>query len=129
LLAGRLDFTAAVVASSGALLQRGALRLLAVFSERRHPAYPDVPTIGEQGFDATQPSFASLYAPRGTPGPVLDRLELACRRAMESWMFRRAAETGGVVVDFMGRAELGRRLVEQHAAFGRLLRELRVEPQ
>ncbi len=129
LVAGRLDFTAAVVATAGGLLQRGELRLLAVFSERRHPTFPDVPTVAEAGFaDATQPSFASLYAPRGTPAPVLERLELACRRAAGSEAFRRAAAAGGVVVDWMGRAELQRRIEAQHAAFGRLLRDLGVEP-
>jgi tripartite-type tricarboxylate transporter receptor subunit TctC len=130
LLGGRLDFTAAVVATAGGLLRRGELRLLAVFSERRHPAFPDVPTVAEAGFPgALQPSFASLYAPRGTPASVLDRLELACRRAVESEAFRRAAAAGGVVVDWMGRAELQQRIEAQHAAFGRLLRNLGVEPE
>jgi tripartite-type tricarboxylate transporter receptor subunit TctC len=128
-VASRLDFTATVVASAGSLLSRGDLRLLAVFSARRHPNFPAVPSIRELGMDAMQPSFASLYAPRGTPDAVLDRLELACRNAVNSEPFRRAAAAGGVVIDYMGRAELSRRLAEQYAAFGALLRQLGVEPE
>ena len=88
-LAGRLDFSATVVASASGLIDGDRLRLIAVFSARRHPDYPNVPTAREQGIDAQQLSQVGIYAPRGTPEPVLAKLEEACRTGTEEEAFRR----------------------------------------
>ncbi|HYF06240.1 MAG TPA: tripartite tricarboxylate transporter substrate binding protein [Acetobacteraceae bacterium] len=128
-IAGRLDFAAIVVASGVPMARAGQTRLIAVFSERRHPAFPEVPTAREQGVDALQPSYAALWAPRATPEPVLERLQEACRRAMETEGFRRVAENWGVVPDFRPRGELAARLRAEHEEIGRTLRTLGVEPE
>jgi tripartite-type tricarboxylate transporter receptor subunit TctC len=129
LLGGRLDFATIVVATGGPMIKNGQLRLIGVFSERRHPEFPDAPTMREQGIDIVQPSYAGLYAPRGTPKPVLERLEAACRRALDTEAFRRAAASIGAAIDFRDRAELARLLTEEYATFGRILRELGVRAQ
>ncbi|MGG5818443.1 tripartite tricarboxylate transporter substrate binding protein [Falsiroseomonas sp. HW251] len=128
-LAGRLDFSAIVVASGVPMARAGQMRLVGVFSDTRHPAFPDVPTAREQGIDALQPSYAALFATRGTPDAVLDRLEAACRTAMQTESFRRVADNWGVVPDFRGRAELQRRLNDEYEATGKVLRDLGVQPE
>lgn len=128
-IAGRLDFAAVVVASGGEMIRAGRLRLLGVFSARRHPEFPEVPTMAEQGIDAVQHSFAGVHAPAGTPAPVLDRLEAACRAAVVDPVFRRVARANGVVVDFRGRAEQDRLLAELSTGFARVLHDLGVRPQ
>ncbi len=128
-LAGRLDFAAIVVASGVPMARAGQTRLIGVFSETRHPAFPDVPTAREQGIDALQPSYAALFATKGTPEPVLNRLEMACRTAMQTEGFRRVAENWGVVPDFRGRAELAQRVASEYEATGKVLRELGVQPE
>ncbi|MBP0463474.1 tripartite tricarboxylate transporter substrate binding protein [Roseomonas sp. PWR1] len=128
-IAGRLDFAAIVVASGVPMARAGQTRLVAVFSEGRHPAFPDVPTAREQGIDALQPSYAGLFAPRGTPEPVLARLEAACRAAMETDGFRRFAENWGAVASFRGRAELQRLLTAEYEATGAAFRALGVTPE
>jgi tripartite-type tricarboxylate transporter receptor subunit TctC len=128
-IAGRLDFAAIVVASGVPMARVGQTRLVAVFSEGRHPAFPDVPTAREQGVDAFQPSFAALWATRGTPEPILDRLQEACRRAMETESFKRFAENWGAVPQFRGRADLGRLLASEYEATGKAFRELGVQPE
>ena len=128
-LAGRLDFSAIVVASGVPMARAGQTRLIGVFSDTRHPAFPDVPTAKEQGIDALQPSYAALFATRGTPAPVLDRLEAACRSAMQTEGFARVAANWGVVPDFRPRAELARRLADEYEATGKVLRELGVQPE
>jgi tripartite-type tricarboxylate transporter receptor subunit TctC len=129
LLGGRLDFVTMVVASAGPMIRNGELRLLGVFSEARHPEFPEAPTMREQGIDAVQPSYAALFAPRGTPEPVLVQLEDACRRALETDAFKRAAQNLGAAIAFRNRAQLRDLLAEEYASFGRDLRALRVEPQ
>ncbi len=128
-MAGRLDFASIVVASGAEYIRDGQLRLLGVFSNRRHPDFPDVPTLREQGINAEQLSFAGVFAPRATPPAVLDRLEAACRRAVDTEQFRRVAASTGTVVEFRPRAEQARMVAEAHASFGRVLRELGVEPE
>jgi tripartite-type tricarboxylate transporter receptor subunit TctC len=128
LLAGRLDFSAAVVASASALIADGKLRLIAVFSAERHPDFPDVPTAREQGIDALQPSQVGIYAPAGTPEPVLARLEEACRTGVEDLGFRRVAANSRVVIRYMPRAAFAAMVREEYENYGRILRELGVQP-
>ncbi|WP_176952656.1 tripartite tricarboxylate transporter substrate binding protein [Belnapia rosea] len=128
-LAGRLDFSAAIVSSVAELAKAGRMRMLAVFSENRHPAFPDVPTAREQGIDALQFSQVGIYAPRGTPAPVLDRLEAACRAALDQPAVLRVLANTASPARFLPRAALTRMIREEYANYGRILRALGVEPQ
>ena len=58
-----------------ALLKAGKLRALAVTSEQRMPAYPQVPTMKEQGIDLSVNLWAGVFAPAGTPSAIVKRLE------------------------------------------------------
>lgn len=129
LLAGRIDFSAAIVASASGLIDGDRLRLIAVFSARRHPDYPNVPTAREQGIDAQQLSQVGLYAPAGTPEAVLARLEEACRTGTQDEAFRRVAAARRVPVNFMSRADFTAMVRSEYVAYGRILRELGVQPE
>jgi tripartite-type tricarboxylate transporter receptor subunit TctC len=128
-LAGRLDFSAAVVSSAAELVEAGKLRLITVFSNRRHPDFPNVPTAVEQGVNAVQLSQVGIYAPRGTPAAVLDRLEEACRTGLETPAVRQVLATTRAPGSFMTRAALNTMLREEYATYGRILRELGVQPE
>jgi tripartite-type tricarboxylate transporter receptor subunit TctC len=61
----------------------GDLRALAVASPRRSPLAPDVPTFAEQGYPAVEMiEHIAMLAPAGTPQPVLQTLNAACRAAL-----------------------------------------------
>ena len=57
------------------LLKAGKMRALAVTSEQRMPAYPQVPTLKEQGIDLAVSLWTGLFAPAGTPASIVRRLE------------------------------------------------------
>ncbi len=63
--------------------QSGNVRALAVTSLERSPTAPDVPTMDEtfKGFEAT--SWHGLFAPAGTPKPVVDKLAAEVKRILE----------------------------------------------
>ncbi len=69
------------------------VRLLGVFAETRHPAFPNVPTVKEQGYDVSPASFGGLLAPAATPANVIDKLAGACAGAArdETYESRRQA--------------------------------------
>ena len=82
LLAGRIDV---VIASAGALLphiRSGRLRLIAVSTAQRDPAYPDVPAINETvpGFDVF--GWFGLLTTAGTPASVMKKLHAELARIL-----------------------------------------------
>lgn len=68
------------------------MRALASFGARRHPAFPEVPTLKELGYDVEFYVWAGAFAPAGTPAPVLATLREAIRRGVNSTEFRTAME-------------------------------------
>jgi tripartite-type tricarboxylate transporter receptor subunit TctC len=62
-------------ASSASMIKAGKLRPVAVLAEQRLKDYPDVPTLAEAGFpDVGTLHWQSMFAPAGTPKPVLDTI-------------------------------------------------------
>ncbi|OWT73775.1 MULTISPECIES: tripartite tricarboxylate transporter substrate binding protein [unclassified Achromobacter] len=75
LIAGHTDFMFSAVAPAIGQIQAGHLRALGVTSSERLEALPDVPTIaqaGVAGYDSV--AWYGLFAPRGTPADVVDRI-------------------------------------------------------
>ena len=68
----------------------GKVRVLATWGEARHPALPDVPTLKELGYDAQFSQWTGLFAPAGTPEPVVAKLREAARAAVADPTFQSA---------------------------------------
>lgn len=100
LLAGRLSFGAVLASSINPQLQAGTLRLLAVYADRRHPSFPQVPTLGDAGVRVVQLSFGGLLVPAATPSDVLVALEASCEKAIQLPSYREWAKRANQVVDF-----------------------------
>lgn len=64
------------------LIRQYELHPIAFLTETRNPDFPEVPTMREAGYDLVYTIWSGLYAPAGTPEPVLARLEAACDRTM-----------------------------------------------
>jgi tripartite-type tricarboxylate transporter receptor subunit TctC len=96
LLGGRVTMMFDNMPSSLPLVKEGRLRALGVTSAKRSPAAPEIPTIAEQGlpgFDAV--SWFALFAPAGTPRPVVDRLQAEVKRILaQPDIARKLAESG-----------------------------------
>jgi tripartite-type tricarboxylate transporter receptor subunit TctC len=80
-------------------VKAGKMRALAVTSLERNPLYPDIPTIAESGYPGFEAlSWSGLSAPKGTPKPVLDKLETAMAQIMQSPAIKQRMESVGFVV-------------------------------
>lgn len=74
-LGGQVDLYTANVGSLMPLIDAGKVRPIAVTSRERWPDLPDAPSLEELGIrDAVSDTFQGIYAPGGTPQPIIDRL-------------------------------------------------------
>jgi tripartite-type tricarboxylate transporter receptor subunit TctC len=72
------------------------VRAIAMSSATRHPAFPDVPTFREQGFDLVSTSWFALSGPAGMPAPIVERLHRETMAVISTPESRqRFAELGG----------------------------------
>jgi tripartite-type tricarboxylate transporter receptor subunit TctC len=82
-----------------ALIRDGKLKALGISSAKRHPQFPDVPTIAEAGgkpdFEAV--AWHLLSAPAATPRPIVDRLHREMRRITASQEFQKRVIAAGLV--------------------------------
>lgn len=58
-------------------LRLGQMKMVGVLSGRRHPEFPDVQTFAEQGFAIDLPVYGGIFAPVGTPQPIIDAMAKA----------------------------------------------------
>lgn len=122
MLSGELTFASASISG---LYGRG-LDPLAVFADKRHPAYPDTPTLAELGYPAGVPGLNGVFVPQGTPVSVIAAIEKACRTAVESEGFRGFAARLRQTPAFLDAQAFARRLRDDYDAKGRLVRELNI---
>lgn len=78
MLAGTIE----VFADQPNLVPQYNLTPIAVFGDKRVAGLPNVPTMKEAGLDLKFSIWNALFAPKGTPEPVLAKLEAACKAAM-----------------------------------------------
>jgi tripartite-type tricarboxylate transporter receptor subunit TctC len=84
-------------------VRAGKLRALAVSSKQRNPLYPDVPTVSELGYPGFEAlSWSGISVPKGTPQPIVDKLEAALTGAMQSPAVKQRMESVGFVVPVQG---------------------------
>ena len=84
-VAGRTLMTFSPVSTVVGLIAAGKLRALATTTSKRAGALPDVPTMAESGLPGVQTSlWFGLFAPVGTPRPIVDKLAAAAHQAMHT---------------------------------------------
>jgi tripartite-type tricarboxylate transporter receptor subunit TctC len=84
-------------------VKAGKLRALAVSSAQRNALYPDVPTIAESGYKGFEAlSWSGISALKGTPQPIVDKLEAAVAQAMKSDAIKQRMASNGFVIPEQG---------------------------
>ena len=71
-------------------IKAGKLRPLAGWGDKRVEALPDLPTFKELGYDAEFYIWAGLFAPSGTPEPIMKKLRDTVRAAVQDPEFKSA---------------------------------------
>ncbi len=100
LLGGQVDFMIDQTTNTTSHIKAGKIQVYAVTTSQRLPSMPEVPTMSEAGL----PNFKmtvwhALYAPKGTPKPIIDKLSKALQEALKDPNLKqRYAELGAEVV-------------------------------
>lgn len=106
LLGGHIDMMFDNLPTSIGHVRSGTLRALAVTTRTRAPALPDVPTMEEAGVTGYETySWSALFAPAGTPQPVMDVLVQAAIKAVQDPEVKARLEELSCTVEGKGPAE------------------------
>ena len=122
-MGGTLDFSAPAISSIAGKNQR----VLAVLSEKRHPGYPDVPSIAELGVPSVTPGLNGLFVPAGTPAPVIEDIERLCEKVTTSAAFSESAKTLMQVPQFLSATAFRARIDAVYKSNAALVPDLKLE--
>ncbi|HEY4250274.1 MAG TPA: tripartite tricarboxylate transporter substrate-binding protein [Roseomonas sp.] len=127
LIAGNVMFAFATVNSASQLVRDGRLKALAVASDARVTALPEVPTMAEAGFPAVVvDEWNGLYAPAGTPARILTQLHQAVRQTLDTPAVRDRFAQIGAVTRGTSPAEFAPYVAAQRDLMGRLVRDANI---
>jgi len=124
--------TAAVFSgtSSAPLIQQGRLRAIAVTGPQRSPAFPDLPTIGEMypGYEVL--IWLGVFAPAGTPGPVVAKLRHEINASLAEPAVKGRLESAGGLEPLITTPDSFAALIRHDAEkYGALVREIGIRPE
>jgi tripartite-type tricarboxylate transporter receptor subunit TctC len=108
LLAGNIDAISTGPSTVIQHVKAGTVRVLASWGDHRLASLPEVPTLSESGFNAVFFQWSGLFAPAGTPAPVLAKLREAARIAAADPAFVAALATVQTPVQYLDAPELQR---------------------
>jgi tripartite-type tricarboxylate transporter receptor subunit TctC len=92
------------IAAASTHMKAGKLRALASFGAKRAASAPDVPTLKELGYDVEFSLWVGLFAPKGTPEPVVNRLRAEAKKAVAADQFKTAIKNIGDEVAYLDRS-------------------------
>jgi tripartite-type tricarboxylate transporter receptor subunit TctC len=93
------------IAAASGQMKAGKARALASFGAKRSAAFPDVPTMKELGFDIEFYLWVGLFAPKGTPEPIVTKIRDFSRQVATTDQFKQLMANIGQEVAYLDQAE------------------------
>ena len=90
LIGGQVDYMCDQIVNAVPQIQGGTIKAYAIATPERNPALPDLPTAKEAGLPQYEVSaWNAIFAPKGTPRPVIDKLAAALDKALDDQSVRK----------------------------------------
>ena len=106
-LAGQVQVFISTPPSLMQHVQSGKLKGLAVTGKNRHPGMPNVPTTSEAGLPSFQlESWVALYAPAGTPAPVIAKLSDSVKQSLALPEVKERSDAAGVELRYLNPGQM-----------------------
>lgn len=124
LLGGEVQLMIDLTANLSAQVKAGKLKAIAVTSASRVPSFADLPTMEEAGLAGFEVTASDgIYAPAGTPRPVVDRINAAMKQALsEPAVVERLAARGAVAIHSTPEAQLAH-IVKELPMWARVVKD------
>jgi tripartite-type tricarboxylate transporter receptor subunit TctC len=110
-------------------VKEGSLRLLATQGERRMKSFPNVPTFRDLGYDFINETVFMIAAPKGTPEPIIKKLDQAFKKAMDDPQFVQTINNLEFDVAYRNSADTKAYLDDAYNRFGELLKKLGIKKE
>ncbi|CAM3877786.1 Bug family tripartite tricarboxylate transporter substrate binding protein [Bordetella tumulicola] len=124
-LGGRTSMVISGVPPILSFVKSGQLRAIAVADVKRSPLLPNVPTVAEAGLPGAESvAWYGIVAPAGTPPEILDRLHDEINKAVNTPEVQEKFSNLGIVAASDSRADFGKRMMDEHARFKELFKQI-----
>lgn len=125
ILGGQIDMGAGSIALLSPQVKGGKMRAIATAGEKRATAMPDVPTLIEQGFPGlTAYAWWGIYAPAGTPKPIIDKFHAELVKALnQPDVHKTLTESLGMDLVVSSPEALQKWTLEQMAHWGKIVKD------
>jgi tripartite-type tricarboxylate transporter receptor subunit TctC len=128
-MSGQINMVYADMVTGSPQVKSGKVRALGVTSRKRDPLLPEVPAIAETVKDFELIAWFALFAPAGTPQPVVDRLATETRKILDRKEVRERIASLGIQVAPLSPAELGKFQKSELEKWARLAKAANIIPE
>jgi tripartite-type tricarboxylate transporter receptor subunit TctC len=130
MVAGRVDLMFSSYVTAGPHIEDGKLRMLAIAGAKRHPKFPELPTMAEAGFPGVEmEQWFGLFGPAGIPEPIVRKLNEAFVEALESDEVRNTLLPQGSVIIPGTPKDLADMVARDIVRLGQVVKDSGAKPQ
>ena len=129
LLGGEVEAICVPLPEVAGQVQAGKAKVLVVPSAERDPAFPDVPTMKDLGYDVVIELFRGISVPKGTPDDVIAKLEEAFKKGAEDPEFIEFSKKNGFNISFMGKDDFNNYVEPMDAKIAMVMEETGLKKQ
>jgi tripartite-type tricarboxylate transporter receptor subunit TctC len=124
LMGGQIPLVVLTLPTVISHMKAGKLQGLAILARTRHPAFPDMQTVGEAGYVGfEQGIWMGIFAPSATPRPLIARLHAEIVKTLESKDVKERLEGGGNEIRTMAPDEFAAFIKADIARWGKVVKE------
>jgi tripartite-type tricarboxylate transporter receptor subunit TctC len=124
MLGGHITAASGGVQVSQDHIKAGKVRALVLYGEERMKALPDIPTAKELGYDMNAEGYFFIAAPKGTPQPIIKKLEGTFRKGMEDPMYKETMGKIDMDIAYKSSEETKKYFESEYDAMGKLIKAL-----
>jgi tripartite-type tricarboxylate transporter receptor subunit TctC len=122
ILGGHVDLGGIAVPAVKAQVVAGKIRILAIFSKQRHPAFPDVPTAYEKGYKQTLVDTGmGIVGPKGLPAEVTRKWEQVVQQVLKEPAVIAAINKFDYVSDYQNGVQYKKEIVDEFNLFKKVV--------
>jgi tripartite-type tricarboxylate transporter receptor subunit TctC len=110
-------------------VKEGSLRLLATHGEKKMKSFPNVPTFRDLGYDFINETVFMIAAPKGTPAPVVNKLDDSFHKAMDDPKFIETIANIEFAVSYRNSADTKKYLDDASARFAEMIKKMGIQKE